>query len=523
MFATPAIEVPKCLTLIVAASGFSLVYAILLLVYRLFFHPLAHFPGPKIAAATKWYEFYMDIGKGQGGQFKWEIDRMHREYGPIVRINPDEIHIDDPSWFGVLNAGPSSVLLPSTVTKIATDMSQKRNRYPPAAKMLGITGATFSTIPHDMHRMRRSAISSYFSKPSIADLEPFIHKRVELLCDALRSQSRTGPVDVHALFLAYANDTVCAYSFDYSMNLLEDSEMASSWKLTIKAIASVTPLIKQFPWIIPVVRRIPGWFLRTLLPKLGRLLSLQERMNLEATKAIQTHQNGIEAEKSELNGVMTTTEQKPRFLQQILESNLASSEKTAERMGQEAFSIIAAGGETVARTLTTLTYHLISNPPILAFHELEQLPWLTAVIKESMRLWGVMASRSPLVSPTPLQYKNWVIPAGTPIGMTMMNVLHNPTIYPSPHTFDPSRWLELSPNSPENQNFVCYGKGSRMCLGMNLAQTELYLAVAAVFRRFDLELYDTERLRDVETTRDCFTGEASKGSRGVRVRVVAEP
>lgn len=54
MFATPTIEVPKCLTVIVAASGFSLVYAILLLLYRLFLHALAHCPGPKFAAATKW-------------------------------------------------------------------------------------------------------------------------------------------------------------------------------------------------------------------------------------------------------------------------------------------------------------------------------------------------------------------------------------------------------------------------------------------------------------------------------------
>ncbi|KAL9627691.1 MAG: hypothetical protein Q9204_006397 [Flavoplaca sp. TL-2023a] len=263
-------------------------------------------------------------------------------------------------------------------------------------------------------------------------------------------------------------------------------------------------------------------------------------MNFEATKAIENYRDATDHEKSERKQV-EMTEQRPRFLHQILESNLASSEKTAERMSQEGFSIIAAGGETVARTLTTMTYHLITNPSILAklrrelqsaqpdpltplpFQELEQLPWLTAVIKESMRLWGVMASRSPLVSPTPLQYEDWVIPAGTPIGMTMMNVLQNPTVYPSPQTFDPSRWLDLSPDSPKNQNFVCYGKGSRMCLGMNLAQTELYLAVAAVFRRFDLELYDTERLRDVESTRDCFTGEASKGSRGVRVRVIAEP
>ena len=59
------------------------------------------------------------------------------------------------------------------------------------------------------------------------------------------------------------------------MNLLEDPDVASDWKLTINAIASLTPLIKQFPWIIPMVRRISGWFLRVALPKLERLLSLQ--------------------------------------------------------------------------------------------------------------------------------------------------------------------------------------------------------------------------------------------------------
>ena len=68
------------LTALLFAAGI-LICTICLVIRRLYFHPLAHFPGPKIAAATKWYEFYMDIMRGQGGQYAWEIDRMHEQYG----------------------------------------------------------------------------------------------------------------------------------------------------------------------------------------------------------------------------------------------------------------------------------------------------------------------------------------------------------------------------------------------------------------------------------------------------------
>ena len=53
-----------------------------LVVYRLYLHPLAKFPGPRFAAATVWYEFYYDGLRR--GQYTFEIGRMHEKYGKFV-------------------------------------------------------------------------------------------------------------------------------------------------------------------------------------------------------------------------------------------------------------------------------------------------------------------------------------------------------------------------------------------------------------------------------------------------------
>ncbi len=58
-----------------------ILYASWIAAHRVFFGPLAHFPGPKLAALTGWYETYFDCF--QRGRYWMEIERMHRKYGMI--------------------------------------------------------------------------------------------------------------------------------------------------------------------------------------------------------------------------------------------------------------------------------------------------------------------------------------------------------------------------------------------------------------------------------------------------------
>ncbi|KAI8631194.1 cytochrome P450 [Xylariaceae sp. FL1651] len=85
--------------------------------------------------------------------------------------------------------------------------------------------------------------------------------------------------------------------------------------------------------------------------------------------------------------------------------------------------------------------------------------------------------------------------------------------------FRPERWLPTNPDLDRcNHYLVPFSRGSRMCLGLNLAYAELYIALAMMFRHKDYELFETVRERDVDFVRDFFVGETSANTKGVRIR-----
>lgn len=66
----------------ISSSLLFLIYLASLVIYRLYWSPLAKIPGPKLAAATFWYEFYYDVIRR--GRYTWKIGELHEEYGMSI-------------------------------------------------------------------------------------------------------------------------------------------------------------------------------------------------------------------------------------------------------------------------------------------------------------------------------------------------------------------------------------------------------------------------------------------------------
>ena len=229
--------------------------------YRLTLHPLAKFPGPKLAAITKWYEAYYDLVAAPGGQFSGQIRNMHDKYGPIVRINPTEVSVRDPEFYETLYAPQPAV----------------RDKFPPIAAVLGTTSGTFGTIDHHVHRKRRAANSNFFSSRNLALSEPLIQAHVERFCKHLRDGAEAGTVfRLRTWFMALKLDIFFEYAFADTLGLLDNTELAGYWDDTMEAISYCAPFVKMFPDLIQFSTKIPWIFVRMVSPELARVLALHK-------------------------------------------------------------------------------------------------------------------------------------------------------------------------------------------------------------------------------------------------------
>ncbi|VUC27941.1 unnamed protein product [Clonostachys rosea] len=449
----------------IVASSFCtwVVYLILLGIHRLYFHPLSKFPGPRLAAATQWYETFYDVFRK--GQFTFEIQRMHQKYGPIVRINPEELHIDDPDYYDVIYA----------TGKLYDKMEFFSAR-------LNMPLSTFATAESSMHKTRRAAIAPFFSKQRVRAYEHLIQDIVNRMSHRLSTEYiGTGKMlNLSQMWGAMTSDVITDVVFARPMGFSNSPDFYSQFTTAIKDILA------------------------------GR----NKEARLSSRKTV---------------------------FHDILSSNLPTWELTAGRLQNEAMSVVAAGVETTSWALSVGCYHILANEAIeqrlryelehaipdqtrmIPVTDLEKLPYLAAVIQESLRMSYGLVQRLPRINPrSPWQFGQYSIPPGTPVSMDAYHMHNNENIFPNCQTFKPERWLN-NPTGPDGTTplghyMVAFSGGTRMCIGINLAYAEIYIGLATMFRRHRFKLHETDKT-DIEFAIDMITPQPKLTSNGVRVLV----
>ncbi|KAJ5668037.1 uncharacterized protein N7477_006607 [Penicillium maclennaniae] len=462
-------------------------YLISASIYNLFFHPLRNFPGPKLAAATHIYEFYFDCIKS--GKFIWEIQRMHEVYGPIVRINPREIHIKDPSYFsGIYSNGI-------------------QEKDPFIVNVAPSPGSSFATIDHNLHRFRRGIVNPFFSKQTVVKIEYIVQDKVDKAVKRLEQAKIDGTIiKTDALFSVLIGDVIYHYTYGESPGMLEKEDMKNEFRDAVTGASVFCHFMRFFPVLVNLLESMP-WFIFWLQPMYKGYYDMERKLKEQSVYALQN------AGKQHTGTIFHA----------LSDPSLPAEERTPIRLKNEAMTIMGAGTETTARVLAVGSFHLYRDETMVqrlrdelrtvmpeptskaSWGQLEKLPYLTAVINESLRL----AHLQPFGFHAWLQitrtYKKFTIPPGTPVSRSIYFVHMDPDVFPEPNTFNPDRWLESSQKGERLDRFlVPFTKGSRICLGMNLAYAELYLMFATLARRIDLEMRTS--WEDIQVTRDMILG-----------------
>ena len=503
----------------------SLTYALVLALYRIFFHPLSHIPGPILASTTYLYQFYFNVltrsSSVGGSRFYLQIESLHAQYGPVVRISPHEVHLADPAHH---------VTLHRVGTKFTKDPAFYRHSFVAPLSM-------FTAQDNSLHRKRRAVLAPLFTRARVLELEGIVQHKVAKLCGRMESllgfaddkeARKPKPVDLFHAVRCISLDTITEYAFDRCRNMLDAPDFCAAQLDGMKQGQPRLWELQQFPWIAKL-RQAPRLVLRVVSPATANFVARREVIDEQVREV----QRQVEA------GEKPSEDDRRRTIfHQLLDPDAGEGQHVVppiEAMSDEAGIIVAAAGETVGITLTMAFYRILADEELrgtlmaelkaafpdpkveMRFAELEKLPYLTAVLKEALRLGFPLPGRLPRVVPEGgAEFNGYWIPAGMAVSMSQWMQHRNEAVFPEPMAFRPERWLVAkesdgagagaSAGGPE-EYLVPFGRGSRVCLGMTLAWCELYVTLGTVMRRFGdrIELFGGTGEKDFYPFDDYLT------------------
>lgn len=332
-----------------------------------------------------------------------------------------------------------------------------------------------------------------------------IQDKIDLLKSKLLDRAETGEIlDMQRVYAALSLDIITQHALGESWEALERPDLGAAITNAIQMMLKLHPFGRAFPLAMRVVEGSISWLVNKF-----EVESDYGSSPAGFVRYIRKTTAKVFDRASEGKDLYTSAEA-PIIHKILRESALPESEKSLSRMSAETVVLTAAGTDTTARTLAIAQYYILSDPTMhgrllaelrtvipapgaaIPSHDtLERLPYLTGIILESLRLGNTVPGRLHRIAPNEdLRYGDCVIPRGTTFSESNWFMHTNADCFPEPQSFIPDRWSGPDAES-QRRYLVPFGRGTRMCLGLNLAYSEMYRALATIISDVEMELFET--------------------------------
>ncbi|RAQ62541.1 hypothetical protein AFCA_009182 [Aspergillus flavus] len=489
-----------------------LVYWVGSAIFLAVLHPLAKFPGPKLAAASDWWLVYHEWFLGKS--LTDILFDLHQNYDGGLQdlwLDMDRIAyvVQSLTWESALEAN-SLVKLHFSSMQAYSDIYNVKSKWdkdPEVYKAIVDTSSAFGLRNYHEAKERRDLIWPFYSRQSVQRMQKAINRQISFLVDQLDKQNQEGKLsNMSMAFRCLAQDIMADICLGKSFGTLEERDFGSPLIHALDEGLESYVLMKSFP----TLRNI--------------LYSISAMVTLPGEAEFATY--GTIVADHVTRGIQQPHTIPPNTMLGFLVPTSSNTAKEAPQpklsqghMTEELQTFVIGAGETVASAMVQGLSGILQSPdlyknvyeeivqvwpetdgPVPPIEVLEKLPLLTAVIKEALRLThGVVTPLARVVSAGGACIDGHHVPGGTSVGTSHVFIHMSSDYYDAPDEFRPERWL----GSSSDKHLVAFSKGPRGCMGINLAWCQLYLVLATLVRTVQME-YPAD-LNDIKIKwKDCF-------------------
>ncbi|KAG8169791.1 hypothetical protein KVR01_000536 [Diaporthe batatas] len=458
-----------------AAAALIVAYCLARAVYNLHFHPLARYPGPKLAAITDAWWAYSSIT----GKYPWIIEKVIKQYGDVVRIAPNELVFLKPEAAkDIYLAQEKNLELFVQVGYDALDTGDG-----------GISGETDPV----KHRETAKKLAPAFSARNFKAKEKAVHHHIDLFVQRMKERgSGEQGAELRCWSDWLALDLSADMTYGLMMNQLRDMKdsLLLSATLKLNLFLTMSQITRKFRILAPLVYL-------TIPPSIWSLMPKLIGMNQEDVKA-----------RLERRG---QTEHLDYFEQLFpADKPLPEDKKYIYHLENVAGQLLLAGWQPLANQFYSLIFFILKEPEAygalveevrgaianydaITSDNTAGLEYLQACAHESLRLHQETTDGLPRVSPGAIVDGRY-IPKGVTCQISYFAAARSPQFFTDPLSFRPGRWL--SPEHPrfdpryKDDNLKAskpFSQGPRGCPGGPIALSVIRLFVAKVLWEFDLE------------------------------------